>query len=277
MSTRIRLVIKHRIMKQLALISMLLGLFQMVPVAQKPVEVKYYLDPGGFYVFFSDNHDFCNYIVIISLPVMRNFKASVTFPFAAEVKPGKYNLFELRPVSGNDFPAVQYTYTWFTGCSKPAVKLDFPYLLPIGAGKEAEVFSCEYVNRNPGDPEPKEWYGIGFNLEAGDTVYAARRGNVIGLRDTTETPAGYDFTRENNTVEIAHDDCSFGVYEALGGIFVRQGCSERIRCHRQTGTPASRLADKINGKHRRLNKRKLQNGKREGKGHLYLDRFKYQI
>ncbi len=198
----------------------------MVSIAQRPVDVKYYLDPGGFYVFYSDNTDFCNYIVMVSLSDMRNLKASVNFPFAAEVKPGKYNLFELRTITGNEFPAIQYTYTYFRGCSSSDVKMNFPYLLPVGVGKEAQAFNCDYVVSNPGDPEPIEWYGVGFKLATGDTVYAARRGNVVGMKDTTELPPpGYDYSDENNKLEIVHDDCTFGVYESLGGIFVRPGQS----------------------------------------------------
>ncbi|MEI7723946.1 MAG: transglutaminase domain-containing protein [Bacteroidota bacterium] len=225
-------------MKKISLISGFLILFNSVSFAQKPIELNYYLNGHGGYTFYSENHDFCNYIVIVSMSNMRNLKASSSFPFAAEVKPGKYTLFELSPISGENFPALKYAYTYFAGCSKPDVKLDFPYLLPIGAGKEAEAFNYEYVNSNPDDPEPKNWYGIGFKTASGDTVYAARRGTVVGMKDTTEfLSPGHDNSGEIGKVEIAHIDCSFGVYESLSGIFVRPG--QRV----ETGEPIGIAAD----------------------------------
>ena len=184
------------------------------------------MDPIGSYIVYCVNSDFCTYTVTIDLAGVSNLKANVNLPYQTEVKPGNHKLFDLRPVTLNIVSTFKVHYTYFKGCINPDVKPDFIYLLPIGKGKETEAFQYEYESFSPKDPEPKDWYAIGLKVKFGDTVYAARRGIIAGMKDTTELQlSDYGNSVDDKFIEIVHDDCSFGRYELLSETFVKLGQS----------------------------------------------------
>ncbi len=213
-------------MKRNILLAILWLLISTLSFSQNPIEIKYDLDPVGSYIVYCNNSDFCTYTVTVDLLGVSNLKANVNLPFQAEVKPGNHKLFDLKPQTLNLPSTFKVHFTYFKGCTNPAVKLDFIYLLPVGKGKETEAFEYEYESFSPKDPEPKDWYAAGFRMKSGDTVNAARRGIVSGMTEATEFQlSDYGIAGDDKFIEIAHDDCSFGRYELLSGTFVRLGQS----------------------------------------------------
>ena len=161
-------------------------LMQTLSFSQNPVDIKYDLDPLGNYIVSCNNIDFCTYTVTVDLAGVNNLKANVDLPFQTEVKPGNHKLFDLKPQTINVASTFKVHYTYFKGCLNPVVKQDFIYLLPTGNGKVTEAFEYEYRSNHPDDPEPINWYGTGLKMKSGDTVYAARRGIVTGMKDAND-------------------------------------------------------------------------------------------
>jgi hypothetical protein len=110
----------------------------------------------------------------------------------------------------------KYTYTQIKGCINPKINQDYTYLLPIGIGKTTEAFHIEYLKINEKNPEPKDFFAIGFKINSGDTIFAARRGIVTSFRDNANLNLSeYAYSSEDNFIEIFHKDCSFGKYQVL--------------------------------------------------------------
>jgi len=194
--------------------------------SQNPVEIGIEGDPNGYFQIYCTNRDFCNYIVKVDAKLGPGMKASLNLPFRKEVRPGRTDLFRVTMNNTNTTSPIKYSYTYAEGCIDPVVSPDFIYLLPVGNGKETEVFLPGYVRTNEKEPDPKDWYAIGFKMGYGDTVYAARRGVVVGYTDTVQTKSGGGVSMvEAPFVEIVHGDCSFGKYEMLSGVFVSPGQS----------------------------------------------------
>ncbi len=211
-------------MKIKILISACYFLFCFFSFSQNPIEISYSQDSRGFYIFKCENHDYCNYTVTVDFAEISNLRANTMLPFTTVVKPGMNDLLELRPVTDNHLTAFKLSYSYMKGCINPDVNLDYIYLLPIGKGKETQIFGFEYLSINAKDPEPKNWYAAGFKMAWRDTVFAARRGTVTSMRDTTILKlSDYGYSSDDNYIEIAHDDCSFGMYEVLSGVLVRLG------------------------------------------------------
>jgi len=192
--------------------------------SQNPVDVNYEKDNDGNIKFYCNNDDFCSYIIEVRFEQMVNLRSNAFIPYKTDVRPGRTDLFELKPVNPNVFSTFSYSFITIKGCVNPRIKSDFIYLLPVGEEKVTEAFGIEYIRINDKDPEPKDFYAIGFTMDPDDTVYAARKGTVVSLRDTTKLKlSGYVYSSEDNYIEIVHDDCSFGRYDILSKTFVNSG------------------------------------------------------
>lgn len=211
-------------MRNYFLIAILFTFYFSDSFSQDIIEVNYEVDSRGYYNFYCNNNDYCNYIVEIFFTNITNLNFRVNFPYRVEVSPGRNYLFELGPGKPNIYSTFKYNYKCIKGCINPKVNLNFTYLLPIGIGKETEPFEISYLRMNARDPEPKDFYAIGLKVRYGDTVYAARRGTVTGIRDTAKLQlSNYIYSSNDNFIEINHNDCSFGSYQIFSQIFVKLG------------------------------------------------------
>ena len=212
-------------MKKLIL-TVLIMLFYSFGFSQKTIEVSYENDGKGNYNFYCENKDFCKYILTIDFTGSINIKTSVFLPYSVAVTPGRTFLLKLQQDTPGNSTTINYTYKYQKGCLNPKINPDFVYLMPTGKGKESEVFELSYLKILVKDPEPKDWYAVGFKMKYLDTVFAARRGVVSEIKDAAKLQAsGYSYSSEDNLIEIYHDDCSFGRYQVLNKIFVNPGQS----------------------------------------------------
>jgi len=189
--------------------------------SQKIVEITFLQDAKNAYVFSAYNHAFCNYTLEIQFPMFINVKADKTLPLRVEVRPGMNKLFSLTALNPNEAVKFNYSSNNYKGCMQVTTDTAFPYLLPIGTGKEAQVY--EMSNQNGGQ---NNWYGIRIKMKPEDTIYAARRGVVTEvLEGDTSNDAGVASAGHENYIEIVHADCTFGHYGILrrNGSLVRPG------------------------------------------------------
>jgi len=192
--------------------------------SQKIIEISYEKDAFNNYVFYCDNKDLCKYSVEVNFSGMFNLTSEYTFPHRFDVSTGRIKLFVLKPSIDNSPSSFNASYKYVRGGLNPRVKRDFVYLLPVGNGKETEAMEMKYIKLNEKDPEPKDWYTIGFKMKFHDTVYAARGGLVTDLQDTIKLKlSGYSYSSDDNFVQIYHEDGTFGRYQVLSKVLVKSG------------------------------------------------------
>jgi uncharacterized protein YceK len=210
-------------MKKL-LFAVTIMLFYSSAFSQTTLEVKYDTDAKGNYNFYCINNDFCKYILTIDFPGSINIKTYVFLPYQVVVNPGRTNIMTVQPENIGNSVTLRYSYSFQKGCLNPKVNPDFVYLLPVGKGKTTEVFELGFLKINTNDPEPKDFYVVGFKMKFQDTVYAARRGVVSGINDAAKLQlTGYTYSSDDNFIEIYHDDCTFGKYQVFSKILVTPG------------------------------------------------------
>jgi murein DD-endopeptidase MepM/ murein hydrolase activator NlpD len=190
------------------------------------IVVRYERDALGNYNFICANKTFCTYTVEVSFPELLNLEADLPLPVSVAVAPGQQRIFTLRKTHQGS-PHLRYHYHTFKGRQNPKVDTAFTYLLPVSPGKETRIFELSYIGtKYGGESQPKGWYSIGVHMQAGDTVFAARRGRVTETSDQANlSDSGYSYSKEENFVEIAHNDFTFGKYTVFkdSGIFVQPG------------------------------------------------------
>lgn len=195
-----------------------------VSYAQDDIDVFYEADSYGNYKFYCSNKYYCNYTIEVFFQEITNLKFRIQNPYKTDVRPGRNFLFTLEVENPNYSSNFNYNYKYFKGCTSPQIDKNFNYLLPVATGKTTEPFKLEYFAINTRDPEPKDFYALGFKVKEGDTIFAVRRGVVCEMRDSTNLRlSGYSYTSDENYIEIFHKDCSFGRYQVLKKSLVRIG------------------------------------------------------
>jgi hypothetical protein len=182
----------------------------------------------GEYEFFCDNNTFSDYTVEVSFSEFINLQCDRPLPALIEVVPGKNRrLFVLRKGTLGTASHFQYRHKAYKGCPSPRVDTSFTYLLPIAPGKGTRIVELLSLAQEYGDEAPpKDWYSLSLHVQAGDTVYAARRGRVTNTSEHADLQdSGYRYSAEDNYIEIEHSDCSFGKYSVFrdDAIFVHPG------------------------------------------------------
>jgi hypothetical protein len=210
-------------MKKL-IFAVIIMLFHSSAFSQSTIEVKYDTDAKGNYNFYCINNDFCKYVLTLDFPGSINIKTYVLLPCKVVVNPGRTSILTVQPDNPGIPLSLRYTYSAQKGCINPKVNPDFVYLMPVGKEKAAEVFELDLLKINDNSPKPKDWYVLGFRMKYLDTIYAARRGVVSGMSDVAKLKlTGYNYSSDENFIEIFHDDCTFGKYEVFSKIFVTPG------------------------------------------------------
>jgi hypothetical protein len=192
---------------------------------QRLIVIRHEKNNQGNIDFYCENKGFCTYTVTVTFSSLMNLEADIPLPATVEVQPGTQRIFTLRKMSTPiNF---QYHFQTAKGCLHPKADTGFTYLLPIAPGKEARIFELSYIGaKYVGESKPKDYYVIGVHMHSGDTIYAARRGRVVEVKDDANiTDSGISYDREENYVDIVHDDCTFGKYTVFrdSSIFVHPG------------------------------------------------------
>ncbi len=211
-------------MRQSLLIITILVLFLPDCFSQQSIEVNYEKDTQGNFNFYCINNQYSKYILELKFTEFINLKSNTFFPYKGVISPGRTNLFSLKPDNINNSTSFKYLVNYRKGCINPVINPDFIYLLPSGKRKEIEVLGLKQRKINEQDIEPKDWYTLGIKLKKGDTIFAARRGVVCEISDTSKLRGlGNDYLVTNNYIEICHNDCSFGRYQMFRRILVSVG------------------------------------------------------
>lgn len=193
----------------------------------KKIAVRWQKTPRDEYEFICENHTFSDYSIEVSFPELTNLQADFPLPAVVEVAPGTHTMFIMRKSAAGRAAHFRYLYHYYKGRPSPKIDTGFTYLLPIAPGNDTRVFELSYIGEKyGGEAGPKDWYALSLHTEAGDTVFAARRGRVTDVRDGAKLQdSNYSYAHAENFIEIEHSDYTFAKYSVLkdGALFVHPG------------------------------------------------------
>lgn len=200
---------------------------------EQVIEISTERDKDGNYTFFADNNSFATHHVAIWFETISGFTVNASLPANRSIEKGNHLIFKiLKNEMGNQ--NFRYTYTYRRGTANPKIK-DIAYALPVAQGKQTktlELTSIDESYRNKKAPEG--YYSIGFTLNEGDTLFAARGGRVIRLIQSEEADLeGLTFSSDRNILEIEHPDGTIGQYS----IFKKNGALVEVGDDVLMGTP----------------------------------------
>lgn len=201
---------------------------------ERLIEIKTESDREGNYTFFADNnHDAATYHVAIWFESISGFTINSSLPANRSIEPGNHLIFKiLRNETGS--PSFRYTFTYRKGTANPKIK-SIGYALPVSPGKQTKVIPLQSVDETYRDKKaPEGYYAIGFTLNEGDTLFAARGGKVIRLvQDQEADLEGLTFSSDRNIMEVEHADGTIAQYS----IFKKNSSFVNIGDKVQMGEP----------------------------------------
>lgn len=190
---------------------------------EKPIEVSSIKTADGF-EYFVTNNTLVPYTIRLTFSEMKNLTASVggkTFDRVIPAHSEHYKILELHQKEAEKSTSVDFSYTYTIGDPHLEIDKNFPYLLPFKHGNKIRV-----GQGNNGAGTHTGINAIDFNLDIGDTVYAARAGVVIDTKEDSNT-GGYEpkFEPYGNYIKVYHEDGTIGSYVHLkqNGSLVSKG------------------------------------------------------
>lgn len=193
----------------------------------KPIEVSYVQNPTNNETTFQyRNSGYCDYALQIEFVNLRGGDCGCVLPFVESVGTGGGNLFTLKPTQANQGISFGFGYKYQKGrlLTKPPQTL--VYLLPFSVGRAHRAIQTQNMMELIGGQKIVNFYGIAFEMQRGDTVFAARRGVVNEVKNQFEKHSdNVWFSSQTNDVEVFHQDGTFGKYNRFkkGTIVVQEG------------------------------------------------------
>ncbi|MBJ6750590.1 M23 family metallopeptidase [Geomonas anaerohicana] len=129
-----------------------------------------------------------------------NLKLDTEVPLYAVVPPkSEQVLFLAKPEQKGASYRARYAYSWGIGVYNARHDCPEHYRFPFSSDIKGYALVAE------GDEHAPERFAITFSMPAGTTIVAARKGVVSRIK-------------ENNSVDILHDDATIATYEHIGKI-----------------------------------------------------------
>jgi hypothetical protein len=164
-----------------------------------------------------------SYMLTVTLSNLTN---SHNNEFNGIVNSSSGRLFKLMPIDKGKSIGFSYKYTYNPGITNPTIDSLFVYALPFKKGTVIKVSESSNVNHSYlGQDLPKNWKAYHFQALAADTVYAARKGEIIAISDQFETDTISYYTSKKNTITVEHADGTWATYTgfAKNRSFVKLG------------------------------------------------------
>ncbi|WMN05975.1 M23 family metallopeptidase [Marivirga arenosa] len=211
------------LLSTLSFVIITLMVFQSASGQEKPISISYDKSTDGF-EFYATNHEQVPYSVKINFQKLDNLKlhnANKELQFTVPPNSNEIKILELMKVTENQGTSFDFSYLYTIGDPSLKVDKDFPYLLPYKHGKKVRV-----GQGNNGSGTHKGINAIDFNLEIGDSIYAARSGIVVDVKeDSNKGGNGPQFEPFGNFIKVYHEDGTLGDYVHLvkNGSLVKKG------------------------------------------------------
>nr|WP_308757783.1 M23 family metallopeptidase [uncultured Bacteroides sp.] len=190
------------------------------------VKVSYERSSKGEITFYAETDSHTPYTVSLSFSRLTNTTYPEGTVHEALAHFGKTRLLTLRPAVENVAIGFSYRYTYKKGNCRLKADTNFVYLFPLAEGRKVRVNRMVSLDNFLGKEGQKRVTGLAFRTTAGDTIFAARGGEVTEVSDDSASKSeGTSFQATENYVEVFHKDGTFARYKLFrdGGIFVSPG------------------------------------------------------
>lgn len=192
----------------------LIVLMQFVNAQDKALEISYKKNSDNSVSFsYAKNNPGSTYI-ILNFSQLTNSSNSV---IRRTINGFSGIITTLKPIDPKKGIGFSYSYSYIDGNSRAKPDLDFRYIFPFQNNKKITVRRLTFLGKKFGNIEPKNWASFQFLTEPNDTVYAARKGEVVKIVDefNPDTSFEYDFHNESNYIVVEHDDGTLARYGVL--------------------------------------------------------------
>ena len=149
------------------------------------------------------------------------FTNNYTSPFLKTITQGSSQICKLTPDKSASMRGLGYNYTYFAGSAFRKPPTNFPhYILPISNGKTTKANSTIDLSAVLNDKINNLKTGQGFYFEKGDTICAARAGQIFNINDQVKQGEGREtlYASERNQIKIQHGDGTIAYYTMLAPI-----------------------------------------------------------
>ncbi len=171
------------------------------------VEVRADYTSVGDVQFSAYNNTKAPLFLNVDFADLENTTFDETLPYIKMLEPGFNTLFMLQRRLDADVPRFNYQIKIYRSNPMSIIDLDFPYLIPLEPGKEADVFDVKSISGFWGMEEPESWNATGFKVQPGQNVFAGRNGIVVEIAGKIRggEPSEWYHTW-NNTVTVLQPD-----------------------------------------------------------------------
>ena len=150
---------------------------------EKPIKIFYKKIDKGF-EFYANNIELVPYTVKIDFQKMENLSSNSgesSFITPVPANTSDHLVLVLKKI--NEDKGTSFDFNFLYNIGDPSLKVDknYPYLLPYKHGKRVRV-----GQGNNGSGTHQGVNAIDFNLEIGDSIYSARSGIVIEIKEDSD-------------------------------------------------------------------------------------------
>ena len=200
--------------------------FQASHEPERPIEVTSIGNwkPGERFkpiTFQCENKSNVTYTVLVRFWDLSGYvpTGSEKLPYVGIVPPGKKQIFRLQSNSIASRGADQYSTSYIQGKLTSKFKSKIEYGLPVGKNQKTEISLLKDFTVFFGADQFNHAVGYTFETFKGDTIYAARKGDVRVSGLIKEGEGGTLISNSNRTeFAIEHSDNSIGKYHVYGGL-----------------------------------------------------------
>ena len=185
----------------------LLLTFEFFLANAQPVEVQANYTSIGDVEFVAYNNTPAPVFLNVNFADLQNTSFDEPLPYIKKIEPGFNSLFTLQRYLDAPAPRFNYDIKFFRSNPMAEINLDFPYLIPLKPNETASVFDVKSIEGFWGNEVPDSWVATGFEVQAGQPVYASRTGTVVEIAGSSRTskPETWYHTWTNSVTVLQPD------------------------------------------------------------------------
>jgi hypothetical protein len=191
-----------------------------VSAQSNAVELSSHWDNQGNAVIEVSQHDGNIYTLIVDVYNAENLSVN---RFARMRVKSRGTILTMKPINPDKTSGFGYSYKYIDGSINPRkVDSTFVYRLPyaLSESREPRVLDISERSREGGDSSlANNWRSFQFTMNRGDTVYAARKGEVLKVVDDSDPQDGslanIIVSKQINEILIEHADGTIASYNVL--------------------------------------------------------------
>lgn len=188
----------------------------------KNIEITYKVNSDRSVDFYYSKKEPGSYTISLSFTRLEN---AFNSHYNNIVKGSSGKLISLKPINKEKGIAFSYKFSFIRGVLNPKVDSSFVYRLPFKRDTALKVYEMNFLGTTYfGSELPKNWKAYQF-ITSADTVYAARKGIVIDVKNKYDFDSISYYTSKKNTILIEHKDGTVASYEgfAKNKLLVKEG------------------------------------------------------